>query len=396
MWLRVRPQRSRNGHGRLELRSHGVADQARFLARDGCVAVGDARLPHERAELFARLEDIGNTSLTSLVHATKRLRRSIDEDVTNLKLYYGIPAESFWPRHWDALPVTISFFDEAQVRVSPAIQPERLLDEPGGGTFTPLMAMAERHGARVGSVGYPSIASRGRLEPSLTIPPRGRTVNDCIELAEDAALILEAVLAQGAFDHAAIADLVRAKRPDLVIGQRETSWFDAKDQPYMLSEDAQRYEFAKDVAAFANACGGLIVCGLRTRSDHQGDIVREHRPFDLSLVNRPTLQRVMRDWIHPTPVGVRIELIPTDGPSRGVMLIEIPRQPPQMLPLLVTRGELGGRLSTRQMTVPVRDGEDTDYASVGEIHALLVAGRGAFAALRGTGDEDDDRSVHGA
>lgn len=357
--------------------------------RDGRVAVGDARLPHERAELFARLEDIGNTSLTSLVNATKRLRQAIGEDVTNLRLYQGIPAESFWPKHWDALPVTISFFDEAQVRVSPAVLPERLLDEPGFGTFSPLTAMAARHGASVGSVGYPSVASRGRLEPSLAVPPRGRTVNDCIELAHDATLILEAVLATGAFDQAAIADLVRAGRPDLVIGQRETSWFDAKGQPYMLSGDAERYEFAKDVAAFANAGGGLIVCGLRTRADHQGDIVREHRPFELSLVNRPTLQRVMRDWLHPTPVGVRIELIPTDGPSRGVMLIEIPRQPPQMLPLLVTRGELGGRLSTRQMTLPVREGEDTDYASAGEIHALLVAGRGAFAAVSGTRDAGD-------
>ncbi|HEX8082823.1 MAG TPA: hypothetical protein VF529_00945 [Solirubrobacteraceae bacterium] len=77
------------------------------------------------------------------------------------------------------------------------------------------------------------------------------------------------------------------------------------------------------------------------------------------------------------------------------MLIEIRPQPPQMLPLLVTRGELSGRLSTRQMTVPVRDGEETGYASVGEIYALLVGGRGAFAALRGDRDPDDRRvEVH--
>jgi len=358
-----------------------VADRARFLVREGRVAVRDVRLPHDSAELFARLDDVEATSLTSLVHATRRLRESLDEDVTHLRLYpYGIPPQSFWPSQWDPLPVTITFFGEDQVRVSIALEPQRVLDEPGLGTFSPLQGLAARRGIHVSGVGYPSVASRGRLEPSLAVPPRGRTVADCLDLAHDVTLLLEAVLGSGGFHRSAVADLIRAGRPDLLIGQPENQWFDAKRTPYIFGDVGARFEFAKDVAAFGNTGGGLIVCGLSTTAEAQGDVVRAVRPFDLSLVNRRTMQDVIRGWIHPTPINVRIELIETDGSGRGIVLVEIPEQPPQVLPLLVARGHLGRGLSTQQMCLPVRDGEETDYSSVGEIHALLVAGRVAFAS----------------
>ena len=128
---------------------------------------------------------------------------------------------------------------------------------------------------------------------------------DCLDLAQVVTLILDAVLGSGAFDRSAVADLVRAGRPDLLIGQPENQWFDAKRGPYVIRGDGARFEFAKDVAAFANTGGGLIVCA---------------------------------------------------------------------------RGQLGRRLSTQQVCLPMRDGEETDYSSVGEIHALLVAGRVAFAS----------------
>jgi hypothetical protein len=45
----------------------------------------------------------------------------------------------------------------------------------------------------------------------------------------------------------------------------EGTWLEGKSKPYLLSEEPQKWELAKDVASFANAeAGGLIVIGVRT------------------------------------------------------------------------------------------------------------------------------------
>jgi hypothetical protein len=70
----------------------------------------------------------------------------------------------------------------------------------------------------------------------------------------------EAVALLGALDHGGItlevaAGLLRAGMAELLLGQRESAWLDAKKQPYRLSDERHKLELAKDVAAFANGVG---------------------------------------------------------------------------------------------------------------------------------------------
>ncbi|MEU0030859.1 hypothetical protein [Streptomyces sp. NPDC006335] len=59
------------------------------------------------------------------------------------------------------------------------------------------------------------------------------------------------------------------QQPREILGTPESEWVDFKsvppEGPYDLSTDKGKFELAKDVAAFSNALGGLIVCGFKAR-----------------------------------------------------------------------------------------------------------------------------------
>ena len=58
--------------------------------------------------------------------------------------------------------------------------------------------------------------------------------------------------------------ILAARDFDKLVGEVETTWFDAKDQPYDIDTDIGKRELARDVAAFANSGGGVVIIGLRT------------------------------------------------------------------------------------------------------------------------------------
>ncbi|MFI9604767.1 helix-turn-helix domain-containing protein [Streptomyces sp. NPDC052043] len=63
--------------------------------------------------------------------------------------------------------------------------------------------------------------------------------------------------------------LLAAQQPEAILGTPESQWVDFKSVgpkgPYDLSTEKGKFELAKDVAAFANASGGLLVCGFRAK-----------------------------------------------------------------------------------------------------------------------------------
>ena len=66
---------------------------------------------------------------------------------------------------------------------------------------------------------------------------------------------------------------------DSLVGEAEGDYLECKAAPYELSSDVGRFELAKDVCSFANAGGGYIFIGIRTRkgATQHGDIVQAVR-----------------------------------------------------------------------------------------------------------------------
>lgn len=106
------------------------------------------------------------------------------------------------------------------------------------------------------------------------------------------------------------------------LGVRESDRLDWKLAPYDKKGGGD--EFAKDVASFANARGGLLVLGVA--EDRHTSAASKLIPFLVS----DGLERQMRSWLpsrlDPAVPGLRFHPV-TDEDGEGVLVIEVPESP---------------------------------------------------------------------
>ena len=163
-----------------------------------------------------------------------------------------------------------------------------------------------------------------------------------------------------------------AHEPVRLLGLRETKWLDAKMGPYQLSDPKAVEELTKDVAAFANGGGGIIVIGFATRLEHDEEVLDHIAGVDPAAVNMDQIRKLIRQWITPAPRGVRVGWSGADG--KRVAFIDVPAQAADTL--FVVPAPAGKRGSPRPDTVavPMRDGDSTHWLPRTEIQQLLSAG----------------------
>ncbi|MEV0210833.1 RNA-binding domain-containing protein [Streptomyces sp. NPDC050788] len=160
--------------------------------------------------------------------------------------------------------------------------------------------------------------------------------------------------------------------PVSLLELRETQWLDAKGGPYQLADPKAVEELAKDVAAFANGGGGIIVIGIATRLEHDEEVLDRIVGLDAAAVNVDQIRKLIRQWITPAPRGVRVGWSGAD--SERVMFIDVPEQAAGTLFVVPAPvGKLGSP-RTDTVAVPIRDGDSTHWLPRPEIQQLLSAG----------------------
>ncbi|WNI19991.1 RNA-binding domain-containing protein [Actinacidiphila sp. ITFR-21] len=166
---------------------------------------------------------------------------------------------------------------------------------------------------------------------------------------------------------------LEAHQPGSLLGLRETQWLDAKAAAYQLDADPRApEELAKDVAAFANGGGGVIVVGIATRMEGDEEVLDHIRGLAPDAVNVDQVRKVIRARITSAPRGVRIGWS-GDGEER-VLFIDVPPQPAATLFVVAAPTGKPGAQRTDTVAVPVRDGDQTHWLPRAEIAALLSAG----------------------
>lgn len=181
-------------------------------------------------------------------------------------------------------------------------------------------------------------------------------------------------------DQTGLVAALAAHRAEELLGTAEAGWVEFKRQPYALDMPAGRFELAKDVAAMANANGGVIVIGVATSSPpHEvSDVASEVRPFAKELARVDAMRGVLKDWVVPPqrPSLSWFESAPASG--LFLLVVTVGALPERERPALVSRTvDEDGRARTRTFGLPVRRGDDTDWLTADHVRLLI---RGGMAA----------------
>ncbi len=140
-----------------------------------------------------------------------------------------------------------------------------------------------------------------------------------------------------ALDYEALKKIVATPDFNALIGEAENQFFDCKLSPYQLQTNSGKRELAKDVSSFANALGGFIFVGIKTKKDalRFGDEIEAINPFEDKLFNKQSYLDIIKDWIYPNINDLKIEWFIINAPDRGVVVIVIPPQGDSAKPFLI-------------------------------------------------------------
>lgn len=211
---------------------------------------------------------------------------------------------------------------------------------------------------------------------TLEVPLRGQSVGVSLDRADMIGSLLQIAL-NGGFDSGSAAALVHAGHARLLIGSFENEWLDAKSAPYRLDEPGS-YELCKDVAAFANAEGGIVVIGAKTKKTPEGDRIRSINECLAADVPVRKWLATVEKRVFPKVDGLSVDFVPGNSRERGVAMIHIPRQKEIHKPFLVTGTRNGDRVSELGFTYAIREGEGTRAPRIDILHQLIRAGQGVI------------------
>ncbi|MGH8951943.1 MAG: hypothetical protein ACRDX9_11005 [Acidimicrobiia bacterium] len=216
---------------------------------------------------------------------------------------------------------------------------------------------------------------------TLSLKRRGRTVADAYEAATSLYELWEKYEVADFSSTDLAKTTLRAGRPDLLLGQYESVVLECKSTGYDLSSAADKIEFGQDVARFANSDrGGILVLGLKTKSDTKGDRIVSVHPLP-SAPKASRYHKILDRMIFPPVEGLTVEAVSAipGGPS-SLVVIDVPPQPEELKPFLVSGAVVHGRVEGAFISIVQRRGEHSVPVSPPAIHAALAAGR---ALLRG-------------
>lgn len=127
---------------------------------------------------------------------------------------------------------------------------------------------------------------------------------------------------------------------------------DFKQTLYERGDSAKR-DLAGDVAALANARGGVIVLGIRDENDTAAELT----PVALGGGEEGRIRQVIASHVAPVPAGISVTPVAGDVEGRGFYLVAVPRSPRAPHAVRVNDG----------LRYPVRSGTTTRYLSESEV-----------------------------
>jgi hypothetical protein len=175
-----------------------------------------------------------------------------------------------------------------------------------------------------------------------------------------------------------IVDLLARGEETRLIATDESEQVDFKLAPYRLDEPHQKWELAKDVAAFANKRGGVIAVGIECERQQNEVIERATRIRRVrkNVVGLQQCRDVIDAWIYPRPQGIDIRWYPPEQTAiEGILVIEVPAQDQHLPPFIVRDMREPDAEFKGAVGIPRRDAERIIWDTAADIHRLITRGR---------------------
>jgi hypothetical protein len=169
-----------------------------------------------------------------------------------------------------------------------------------------------------------------------------------------------------------------------LIGLQEDAWLEVKGStPYDLDTPEGRYQLAKDVAAFANGTGGIIIVGLRTTrpANAHTEVVAE---YDLCAEQGFDVRRYMsliEKYTHPAIEGLNVRWVPVSREgTHGLGVIEVPPQNPDRQYFLIANVvDTGAKIRQFVFGIVRRNESSNDPFTIAELYRYTQTGKSSIA-----------------
>jgi hypothetical protein len=337
--------------------------------------------PVDTAEFIGAVDSVRDASLTEVKRAARRFWATQYERDLTFRVYEAPEdllredEESFGPSpvelevSRDHFIVSVTLLSDPDIRI---IGPE--LSQ----VLSPLL---ERHRATFLRVSDYDVPLAKVLTLSVELKSiRGRTFGEALEVGDSLLRLWEASLG-GTLTPGTVADLIRAQRPELLIGQPESEWLEVKGRPYDLKAELDALELAKDVSAFANGpFGGLLVIGFSRRKVGGQDHLRAVVTQPIRSIDPRKYRQALERLILPPVEGLKIEAVEVEE-DKGLLVIEIPPQSSALRPFLVIGAVSESKVLGSHFALYIRRGEHAEPISPSVIHGQLLAGRVALDSI---------------
>jgi len=171
---------------------------------------------------------------------------------------------------------------------------------------------------------------------------------------------------------------------DSLIGLQEDAWFEAKSgAAYNLNTPEGRYELAKDVAAFANGTGGILIVGLRTtrQANTQTDEITAYDLCPQDTFNVNQYASLIEEYIHPEIEGLALCWMPINPEgTHGLGIIEVPPQNPDRQYFLIANAIDGGsRIKQFVFGIVRRNESSNDHFTITQLYQYTQKGKSSLA-----------------
>lgn len=165
-----------------------------------------------------------------------------------------------------------------------------------------------------------------------------------------------------------------------LVGLDEDTWLEAKGKsPYDFASPAGRYELAKDITAFANAEGGILLVGLATApaADSKTDRITAHDLCPQADFDVAQYLGIIKEYVHPAIRDLKAYWLPVNAEAtHGLGVIEVPPQSLNQKYFLIAKVvESGAQLKEIVFGIAKRNDGSNDPFTIAELYKYTQSGK---------------------